>query len=88
MHGGRPPGVFKIVFNAITSHVRPDPTPVDDMLLELSPNHDHSNGASDRYAENADTAVPDSETSYHSSSIRNGVDTAAGASKSTLACVR
>ena len=68
MHGGRPPGVFEAVPNAITSHVPPDPDPGDDILLELSPNHDHSNGASDRYAENADTAVPDSQASYHSSS--------------------
>ena len=47
-----------------------DPNPGDDKLLELSPNHDHSNGASARYAENADTAVPDPEASYNSSSHR------------------
>ena len=70
MQGGRPHGVFEVVPNAITSHVPPDPNPGDDMLLEPSPNHDHSNGASDRCAENADTAVPDPETSYHSSSHR------------------
>ena len=51
--------VFEVVPNAITSHVPPDPNPGDDMLLELSPHPDHSNGASDRYAENADTVVPD-----------------------------
>ena len=73
MQGGRPHGVFEVVPNAITSHVPPDPNPGDDMLLEPSPNHDHSNGASDRYAENTDTAVPDPEASYskyHSSSHR------------------
>ena len=70
MHGGRPHGVFEVVPNANTSHVPPDPNPGDDVLLELSPNHDHSNGASDRYAENADTAVPDPEASYHSISHR------------------
>ena len=70
MHGGRPPGVFEVLPNDITSHVPPDPNPGDDVLLELSPNHDHSNGASDRYAKNADTAVPDPEASYHSSSHR------------------
>ena len=70
MHGGRPHGVFAVVPNAITSHVPPDPNPGDDMLLEPSPNHDHSNGASDRYAENADIAVPNPEISYHSSSHR------------------
>ena len=59
LHAGRPPGVFEFVANAITSHVPPDPNPGDDMLLKLSPNHDHSNGASDRYAENADTAILD-----------------------------
>ena len=48
MHGGRPHRVFELVPNAITSHVPPGPNPGDDMLLELSPNHDHSNGASDR----------------------------------------
>ena len=66
MHGGRPHGVFELVHNAITSHVPPDPTPGDDILLERSPSHDHSNGASDRYGENAGTAVPDPEASYHS----------------------
>ena len=54
--------VFDVVPNAITSHVPPDPNPGDDMLLELSPNHDYSNGY--RYAENAYTAVPDPEASY------------------------
>ena len=68
--GGRPPGVFEVAPNAITSHVPPHPNPGDDVLLELSPNHDHSNGASDRYAENTDTAVPDPEESYHSSRHR------------------
>ena len=68
MHGGRPPGVFEVVPNAITSHVPPDPNPGDDMLLKLSSNHDHK--ARDKYAENADTAVPDPEASYHSSSHR------------------
>ena len=87
MHGGRPHGVFELVHNAITSHVPPDPTPGDDILLERSPSHDHSNGASDRYGENAGTAVPDPEASYHSAT-ENGVDTASGASKSSLACVK
>ena len=72
MHGGRPPGVFEVVPNAITSHVPPDPNPGDDMLLELSPNHDHSNGASDRYAENSDTAVPDPEACYPANIHING----------------
>ena len=63
MHGGRPHGVFEVVPNAITSHVPQDPNPGDDML-------DHSNGSSDRYAENADIAVSDPEASYHSSSNR------------------
>ena len=63
MHGGRPHGVFEVVPNAITSHVPQDPNPGDDML-------DHSNGSSDRYAENADIAVSDPEASYHSSSHR------------------
>ena len=69
-HGGRPHGVFEVVPNAITSQVPPDPDPDDDMLLELSAEHDHSNGASDRYAENADIVVPNPEISYHSSSHR------------------
>ena len=67
MHGGRPHGVFEVAPNAITSHVPLDPHPGDDMLLELSANHDHI-GASDRFDENADTAMPDPEASYHSSS--------------------
>ena len=70
MHGSRPHGVFEVVPNAITGHVSPDPNLGDEMLLELSPNHDHINGASDRYAENADTAVSDPEASYHSGSHR------------------
>ena len=70
MRGGRPHGVFDLVPNVITTHVPSDPNPGADMLLEPSPNHDYSNGASDRYAENADTAVPDAETPYHSSSHR------------------
>ena len=49
-------------YNTISSHVPPDPNP-GDMLLEPSLIHDHSTGASDRYAENADTAVPDPEIS-------------------------
>ena len=48
LHNGRPHGVFKVIPNTITSHVPLDPKPGDDMLLELSPNHDHSNGTSDR----------------------------------------
>ena len=47
-HGGRPHGVFEVVPNGITSRVPPDPDPGDDMLLELSPNHDHSNRANER----------------------------------------
>ena len=70
MHGGRPHGVFEVIPNAITSHVPPDPNPGDDMLLELSPNHDQSNWANDMYAKNADTAVPDPDASYHSTSHR------------------
>ena len=50
---------------SITSHVPPDTDPDDDMLLELSVEHDHSNGACDRYAENADTAGPDPGESCH-----------------------
>ena len=61
MHGGGPHGVFEVVLNAFTSHVPPAPNPGDDMLLQLSPNHDYSNGASNRYAENAGTAVPDTD---------------------------
>ena len=61
MQGGRPHGVFEVILNAITSHVRLDPYPGDDMPLEPSPNYDHSNGASDRYTENEDTAVPNPE---------------------------
>ena len=48
MHGGRPHGVFEVVPNAITCQVPPDADLGDDMLLELSLNHDHSNGASNR----------------------------------------
>ena len=48
MHGGRPHCVFEVVPNVITRYVAPDPNPDDDMLLDLSPNHDHSNGATDR----------------------------------------
>ena len=47
-HGGRPHGVFEVVPNAITCQVPPDADLGDDMLLELSLNHDHSNGASNR----------------------------------------
>ena len=72
MHGGRPHGVFEVVPKDITRHVPPDPDPGNNILLELSPNHDHSNGASDRCAENADTAVPDPESSYQSISNRKG----------------
>ena len=32
LHGGRPPGVFEVVANAITSHTPPDPNPGDDIL--------------------------------------------------------
>ena len=53
-HGGRPHGVFKVVPKVITSQVPPDHDHDDDVLLELSPNHDQSNGASDRLAENAE----------------------------------
>ena len=64
-HSGRPHGVSEIVLKTITSHVPPYPDPDDDMLLELSAEHDHSNGASDRYAEIADTVGPDPEESCH-----------------------
>ena len=47
-HGSRSHGVFEVVPNATTSQGPPDPDPGDDILLELWPNHDHSNGASDR----------------------------------------
>ena len=57
------------------------------MLLEPSPNHDHSNGASDRYAENSDTAVPDPKDLTIPAVTEDGVGTAAVASKSSLACV-
>ena len=68
MQGARQHGSFEVAPNAITNHVPPDPNPGDDMVLEPSPNRDLSNGASDRYAENADTAVPD--PAYHSGSHR------------------
>ena len=70
MQGCHPHDVFEVVPNAIISHVPPDPNPGEYMLLELLSNHDHSNGGSDRYGENADTTVPDPEASYHSSSHR------------------
>ena len=57
------------------------------MLLEPSPNHDHSNGASDRYSENSDTAVPDPKDLTIPAVTEDGVGTAAVASKSSLACV-
>ena len=46
-HGGYPHGVFEVTPIAITSQVSPDPGHGDDVLLDLSPNNDHSSGASD-----------------------------------------
>ena len=86
-HGGRPHGVFEVVPNAITSQVPPDADPGDDMLLELSANNYHNTGQA---IGKPRTRTQPCQTPRHrtiQAATENGVDTAAGASKSSLACV-